>query len=450
MTAKDPETLRQQILDLAEQYGELTGTNTSFSPDDPRVSVSGKVVGGPEARLMTEAALDLWLTTGRFNDTFEGQLSDTFGLPWARTCNSGSSANLIAFSALTSPFAGPRKLEPGDEVITCATGFPTTVNPSLQTGMVPVFVDVEPETYNIDVSQLEAALSDRTKAIMVAHTLGNPFDLGAVMRFAEAHNLFVIEDCCDALGSTYQGQHVGTFGDLATLSFYPAHHITMGEGGAVLGASPGLRRAVESFRDWGRDCWCAPGADNTCGRRFQQTLGQLPTGYDHKYVYSHLGYNLKITDMQAAAGVAQMKRLDGFIADRKRNWQTLNTLLADLDEAFVRPKATANSDPSWFGYCLSIRDNRLDRTELLQALNAAGVATRLLFAGNLIRQPYMQGRAFRTIGDLTEADRVMTHAFWLGVHPGLSDDHLEYVSRMLHALVHNTPLPKTVPDHVAS
>lgn len=441
MTQKRPEQLRKEILDLAEQYGQMTQTKLDFNTASPQVSVSGKVVGGSEARMMVDASLDMWLTTGRFNDQFEDALKARFPLPWARTCNSGSSANLIAFSALTSDLMGDRKLAPGDEVITCATGFPTTVNPSLQTGMVPVFVDVEMGTYNLDVSQLEAALSDRTRAIMLAHTLGNPFDLDAIMAFAEKHDLFVIEDCCDALGSTYKDKHVGTFGDLATLSFYPAHHITMGEGGAVLGAGAALRRAVESFRDWGRDCWCAPGADNTCGRRFDQTHGQLPHGYDHKYVYSHLGYNLKITDMQAAAGLAQLDRLDGFIADRKRNWQTLNTLLADLDDALIRPVATAGSDPSWFGYCLFVRDDTIDRTKITQALNSAGVATRLLFAGNLIRQPYMQGRTYRTIGDLAVADRVMTHGFWLGVHPGLTDDHLQYASDVLHAAIHNTPMP---------
>ncbi len=402
---------------------------------DP-VPPSGKVVGDPEKDAMIDAALDAWLTTGRFNDAFEARLAAFVGTAHALTVNSGSSANLVAFSTLTSPRLGERAIKPGDEVITVAAGFPTTVNPIIQNGAVPVFVDVTLPGYNIDVAMLEAALSPRTKAIMIAHTLGNPFDLDAVCAFAEAHGLWLVEDCCDALGSTWKGRKVGTFGHLATLSFYPAHHITMGEGGAVLTSDPTLRQIAESFRDWGRDCWCKPGCDNTCGKRFGWQLGSLPQGYDHKYTYSHIGYNLKITDMQAACGLAQLDRLDGFIAARKRNFEHLSAALADTRDFLVLPEATPGSDPSWFGYPITLRPEAgVNRVDLLQYLDQHKIGTRLLFAGNLVRQPSMAGRNFRVVGKLPVADRIMRDTFWIGVWPGLTEAQLDYVACKLLSFV---------------
>src|ERR1051325_1425630 len=350
------------------------------------------------------------------------------------TTNSGSSANLLAATALTSHLLEDGALKPGDEVITCATGFPTTVNPLIQNGLVPVFLDVELGTYNIDVRLLEEAVTPRTRAIMIAHTLGNPFDLDAVTALAKKHDLLLVEDCCDALGATYRGKGVGTFGTLGTLSFYPAHHITMGEGGAVLCNSMIFKRIVESFRDWGRDCYCDPGKDNTCKRRFDWKLGELPYGYDHKFTYSHLGYNLKITDMQAAVGLAQLDRLDEFVATRRRNWQYLRDGLRDLENVFILPVPTANSDPSWFGFCLTVRpEASLDRNDLLVYLNnERKVGTRLLFGGNLTRQPYMLGRNFRVVGDLHNSDLVMNRTFWVGLYPGLTRDHLDHTIASIH------------------
>lgn len=395
---------------------------------DP-VPASGKVVGDAEKDAMIDAALDAWLTTGRFNDAFEKRLASFVGTRFALTVNSGSSANLVAFSALTSPTLGDRAIRPGDEVITVAAGFPTTVNPILQNGAVPVFVDVCLPTYNIDVTMLEAALSPRTKAIMIAHTLGNPFDLDAVCAFAEQHGLWLIEDCCDALGSTWKGRKVGTFGHLATLSFYPAHHITMGEGGAVLTNDPQLRQIAESFRDWGRDCWCKPGCDNTCGKRFGWQLGSLPAGYDHKYTYSHIGYNLKITDMQAACGLAQLDRLEGFIEARKRNFAHLSAALADVEDFLILPEASSGSDPSWFGFPVTLRKEAgINRVDLLEYLDQHKIGTRLLFAGNLVRQPSMSGRDVRVVGDLPVADRIMRDTFWIGVWPGLTETQLDYAA----------------------
>jgi CDP-6-deoxy-D-xylo-4-hexulose-3-dehydrase len=374
---------------------------------------------------MTEAVLDGWLTTGRFNEAFEKRLAKYLGRRAVLTTNSGSSANLVAFSALTSPRLGERAIKPGDEVIGVAAGFPTTVNPILQFGAVPVFVDVELPTYNIDPAKIEAAIGPRTKAIMLAHTLGNPFDLAKVRALCDTYNLWLIEDCCDALGSTYGGQMVGTFGDIGTLSFYPAHHITMGEGGAVFTNNPLLKRIMESFRDWGRDCYCEPGQDNTCKQRFCQQLGALPEGYDHKYTYSHLGYNLKITDMQAACALAQMDRLEGFIEARKRNFAWLSEHLAACEPFLILPQATAGSDPSWFGFPLTLRDGcGFKRVELVRYLDTQGVGTRLLFAGNLVRQPYMEGRNFRISGELTLTDKVMNDTFWIGLWPGLGEAHL--------------------------
>lgn len=426
--------LRQQIADLVGRYAELQMAPAPFVPGQGTVPPSGKVLGAPELQAMTEAVLDGWLTTGRFNEAFEKRLAKYLGRRCVLTTNSGSSANLLAFSALTSSRLGDRAIKPGDEVIGVAAGFPTTVNPILQFGAVPVFVDVELPTYNIDPRKIEAAIGPKTKAIMLAHTLGNPFDLGMVRSLCDKYGLWLIEDCCDALGATYQNQMVGTFGDIGTLSFYPAHHITMGEGGAVFTNSPMLKRIIESFRDWGRDCYCAPGEDNTCGKRFCWQLGELPEGYDHKYTYSHLGYNLKITDMQAACALAQMDRVDDFIAARKRNFAWLTQRLAGCSDFLILPQATPSSDPSWFGYPMTLRDGSgIRRVELLRHLDAQGVGTRLLFAGNLTRQPYMQGRNFRVSGELTVTDKIMNDTFWIGVWPGLGEEHLEHVARCLES-----------------
>lgn len=419
--------LRAQIACLVEAYAEQAYASRPFEPGKTLVPPAGKVLGAPELKHMVEAALDGWLTTGRFNDWFEKRLSEFLGVRHVLTVNSGSSANLVAFMALTSPRLGDRAIRPGDEVIGVAAGFPTTVNPILQAGAVPVFVDVSLPTYNIDPTLIEAAITPRTKAIMLAHTLGNPFNLEVVTDLCRKHGLWLVEDCCDALGSTYQGQKVGTFGDIGTLSFYPAHHLTMGEGGAVFTRSAELRKILESFRDWGRDCFCPPGKDNTCCNRFGWKLGELPQGYDHKYIYSHLGYNLKITDMQAACGLAQLDRLEGFIAARKANFAFLRDRLQRCEEHLILPEATEGSDPSWFGFLLSIREGaRAQRLDLLNHLNERRIGTRLLFAGNLVRQPYMAGRTFRVSGDLRNTDFVMNRTFWIGVYPGLTEEMLDY------------------------
>ena len=421
--------LRQKILELVEQYAAAAPAPGAFQPGQTVIPPSGKVVGAPEMKLMVEASLDAWLTTGRFNAAFEARLAQRLGVKHVLTTNSGSSANLLAFAALTSPLLGERAIRPGDEVIGVAAGFPTTVNPILQCGAVPVLVDVHLPTYNVDVAQLEAAITPRTRAVMLAHTLGNPYNLDVVTRLCRQHGLWLVEDCCDALGSTYHGQLVGTFGDIATLSFYPAHHITMGEGGAVFTNDDILRRAAESLRDWGRDCWCAPGRDNTCGKRYCWKLGALPEGYDHKYTYSHLGYNLKITDMQAACALAQLDRLDGFIAARRRNFARLHERLRHCEEFLLLPEATPSSDPSWFGFPITLRpEANLRRVDLLTHLDQHAIGTRLLFAGNLTRQPYMQGRNFRVAGPLTNTDTVMNDTFWIGLYPGLSDNQLDYAA----------------------
>lgn len=427
---------RQHILDAVSAYAAEKYRPADFRPGIDAVPVSGKVLGPEELVSMVDASLDGWLTTGRFNETFEKRLAEWLGVKHLLTCNSGSSANLLAISALTSPTLGERALKPGDEVITAAAGFPTTVNPILQNGLVPVFVDSHIPTYNPLPEAIAAAITPQTRAIMIAHTLGNPYDVAAIRQLADAHGLWLVEDCCDALGSTFDGRKVGTYGHIGTLSFYPAHHITMGEGGAVFTSDDVLKRAIESFRDWGRDCWCNPGCDNTCGKRFDWQLGDLPHGYDHKYVYSHLGYNLKISDMQAACGLAQLDRLDAFIAGRKRNFAGLSQRLEGLQEFFVLPEATPGSDPSWFGYPVTIRDEAIfDRVELLRYLDQHKIATRLLFAGNLTRQPYMRGRNYRVAGSLENADRIMNQTFWIGVWPGLTPDHLDYVASRLAEFV---------------
>lgn len=423
----EPE-FRKLIIDLVGQYAEVHHAQKPFVPGESVVPVSGKVYGAKDMQLLAESALDFWLTTGRFNTEFEARLSKYIGVDHTLTVNSGSSANLVAFSTLTSHYLRNDALKAGDEMITVATGFPTTINPSLQYGIVPVFVDVDIPTYNIKPEMIEAAVTEKTRAIMVAHTLGNPFDVAEVMRVAEKYNLFVVEDCCDALGATYDGKHVGTFGHMGTLSFYPAHHITMGEGGAVFTDKPRLKRVMESMRDWGRDCWCAPGVDNTCGKRFCRRLGDLPFGYDHKYTYSHCGYNLKITDMQAAVGLAQLDRLDGFVAARRRNFKLITELLRPLEDVLILPEATPRSDPSWFGYPITLREGTsFTRDDVVKHLNDMKIGTRLLFGGNITRQPYMKGRNYRVVGDLTNSDIVTERTFWIGVYPGLGESEIGYM-----------------------
>ncbi len=425
---QDPEALRSTILDLVGRYHELAHVQKPFIPGSSAVPVSGRVYDSSDMKMLVDSALDFWLTTGRFNAEFESKLAKRIGVRHALTVNSGSSANLVAFSALTSPRQKGRQLKPGDEIITCATGFPTTVNPAIMWNMTPVFVDVDIPTYNIKVDAIEDAITPRTKAIMVAHTLGNPFDVKAIKEICDRRGLLLIEDCCDALGATVDGQHVGTFGDIGTLSFYPAHHITMGEGGAVFTNSHHLKKVMESFRDWGRDCYCDPGCDNTCNKRFGWKLGDLPKGYDHKYVYSHLGFNLKITDMQAAVGVAQLEHLDGFIADRRRNFEALKKGLKAFEDFMILPEATAGTEPSWFGFPITLRENApFTRDELSIHLNDRKIGTRLLFGGNLIRQPYMKGRDFRVVGSLENADIIVDRTMWIGVYPGLDQRHVDYI-----------------------
>lgn len=424
---RSPAELRAQILDLATQYYEEAFPGTDFVPGRSAVPVSGKVIGGDDIRSVVDSVLDAWFTTGRFAEEFERKLARFVGVRQASLVNSGSSANLVALSALTSPKLEERRLRAGDEVITVAAGFPTTVNPIIQNRLVPVFVDVTLPTYELDVSQLEAARSEKTRAIMVAHTLGNTFDLDAVVAFARKHNLWLIEDCCDALGSTWKGRNVGTFGDIATVSFYPAHHITMGEGGAVLTDKPSLGALIESFRDWGRDCWCHTGKDNTCGKRFDWQLGSLPCGYDHKYTYSHVGYNLKATDMQAALGLSQIAKLPEFIEKRKENFRYLRSKLEPLSEFFLLPEPTPGSDPSWFGFPIGVRENApFRRDELVRSLDEKRIGTRLLFGGNLLRQPAYQEIEYRKIGNLPNTDFVMNQVFWIGVYPGLTRAMLDY------------------------
>jgi len=426
--------LRAQIKQLVAEYAAHSFAPKPFVPGQTPIPASGKVLGAEELQHMVEASLDAWLTTGRFNDAFERRLAEFIGAKHALTTNSGSSANLLAFSALTSPQLGERALKPGDEVITVAAGFPTTVNPTLLYGMIPVFVDIHIPTYNIDPGQIDAAVSSKTRAIMVAHTLGNPFDVAEVTRIAKKHNLWLVEDCCDALGSTYGGRRVGTFGHIGTVSFYPAHHITMGEGGAVFTNDDDLKRIIESFRDWGRDCYCDPGMENTCGKRFGWQLGTLPFGYDHKYTYSHLGFNLKITDLQAAVGLAQLERLPGFIEIRKRNFAFLKARLRDSEDFLLLPEATVNSDPSWFGFPITVRESAAaNRAHIQQYCDQYKIGTRLLFAGNLVRQPYMAGRAHRVAGALDNTNRVMSDTFWIGVYPGLTEEMLEYAVSKIEA-----------------
>ena len=424
--------VRDQILDLVDDYSEINFKNMEFIPGVSEVPVSGKVIGNLELKNMVEASLDGWLTTGRFNEQFEKKLAIFLGIKCLLTVNSGSSANLIAFSTLTSPKLKERAIQKGDEVISVAASFPTTVNPIIQFGAIPVFIDVKIPTYNIDENLVEEAITKKTKAIMLAHTLGNPFNVKRIREICDKYNLWLIEDSCDALGSRYNGQNVGTFGDLATLSFYPAHHITMGEGGAVFTNSKKLERIAESFRDWGRDCYCEPGKDNTCNKRFGWKLGDLPSGYDHKYTYSHMGYNMKITDMQAACGLAQLESLEKFIKKRKENFNFLYDNLKDLEDFLILPEAEDKSDPSWFGFPLSLKESdKYNRNDLVQHLNQSKIGTRLLFSGNLTKQPFMKNVNYKIHKSLDNTDLIMNNTFWIGLYPGLSTRHLQYTVEKL-------------------
>ncbi|MDO8682993.1 MAG: lipopolysaccharide biosynthesis protein RfbH [Armatimonadota bacterium] len=421
--------LRARILDLVAEYYCAAFPAKDFVPGKTHVPVSGKVFDASELQHLVDASLDFWLTTGRFAARFEPEFARAMGMQYSILVNSGSSADLLAISCLTSPKLGERRLKPGDEVITVAAGFPTTVNPIIQNQLVPVFVDATIPTYNADVTQIEEAYSERTRAVIFAHMLGNPFDLDAVADFARKHDLWLIEDCCDAVGASYGGEKVGTFGDLATASFYPAHQITMGEGGCVLTNQPLLKTLVESFRDWGRDCWCDPGKDNTCARRFEWKLGELPHGYDHKYTYSHIGYNLKATDMQAAVGLAQLQKLPEFVETRRRNFQILRESLKDLEEFLILPEATPNTEPSWFGFPITVRaEAPFTRDELVRRLDMRNIGCRLLFGGNLVCQPAYKEVEYRIVGDLSGSSAIMERSFWIGVFPGLTQEMLDYVA----------------------
>ena len=445
MTEREKRLTAEILARVRELAGERFAEPRRFVPGETPVGYAGRVYDAEEMVNLVDSALEFWLTAGRFSRAFEEKLAGYYGVRHASLVNSGSSANLVAFSALTSPNLGDRRIRPGDEVITVAAGFPTTVFPIFQFGAVPVFVDITIPQYNIDVSRLEEALSPRTRAVMVAHTLGNPFDLDAVTAFCKRHGLWLVEDNCDANGSTYRGRKTGTFGDLATLSFYPPHHMTMGEGGAVLSHTGMMNRIVNSFRDWGRDCWCDPGKDNTCGKRFGWQQGDLPAGYDHKYTFTHMGYNLKVTDMQAAVGLAQLDKLESFGAARRENWAFYRRAFADLDDVLILPEAAPESEPSWFGFLLTVRaDAPFTRDDIVRELEEKKVQTRMLFAGNLVRQPSIVGwskdrRAagtavpYRIVGDLSNTDTVMNRSFWVGVYPGLTPPMREWVADVVRS-----------------
>ena len=429
MISSKKKNLKNKISNLVKKYSDLEFKKKKFIPGKTTIPPTGKVIGDVELQNMVEASLDGWLTAGRFNKSFEEKLAKFIGIKQLITVNSGSSANLIAFSTLTSSKLKERAIKPLDEIISVAAGFPTTINPIVQFGAVPVFVDVKIPTYNIDETLIEAAITNKTKAIMIAHTLGNPFNLKAIKSICEKYNLWLIEDSCDALGSTYEGKMVGTFGDLSTLSFYPAHHITMGEGGAVFTNSIRLKMIAQSFRDWGRDCFCEPGQENTCGKRFDWKLGDLPEGYDHKYIYSHAGYNMKITDMQAACGLAQVGRVKKFIKNRKSNFKYIYERLKPFEEFLILPKATENSDPSWFGFPITLRDNLpFNRNKLLRYLDSKKIGFRLLFSGNVTKQPYMMEKRFRVSGNLNNTTTIMNNTFWVGVYPGLLREELDFLT----------------------
>ena len=428
--------IRNKIMELISQYAEDVHSKKPFIPGKSSIPVSGRVFGGKEIQMLVSSSLDFWLTTGRFNEEFEKRLGKFLGVKFVITTNSGSSANLLALSSLTSEQLGEKSLKPGDEVITVAAGFPTTVNPILQNNLIPIFIDVQIPSYVIDENLIEENITKKTKAIMIAHTLGNAFNIKNITDIARKHNLWLIEDCCDALGTTYDEKFVGTFGDLSTLSFYPAHHITMGEGGAVLTNNPQLKRIVESFRDWGRDCYCPTGKSNTCGKRFEWKLGDLPFGYDHKYTYSHVGYNLKITDMQAAIGLAQLDRLPEFIKIRKENFELLYSGLSSFEKFLILPSSSENCKPSWFGFPITVKDNiPFSRESLVNYLTSKLVDTRPIFAGNLIKQPYFKNKTFRTSKTLSNTDKIMNQSFWIGVFPGLSKDMLEYTIKQFETFI---------------
>ena len=431
-------SIKEQILDLSDSFFKEHFPSQPFIAGQTYIPASGKVLDASDLKNLMEASLDMWLTAGRFANQFEKELAQKFGFMKSLLTVSGSAANLLAFATLTSPQLGEKAIKPGDEIITVAAGFPTTVAPIVQYGCLPVFLDIDLSTHNIDVSKLEEALSQRTKAIMLAHSLGNPFNLAVVSAFAKKHNLYLIEDTCDAFGATYDNKMVGTFGDLATLSFYPAHHITMGEGGAILSKDNRLLKITESFRDWGRDCWCPPGKDNTCGKRFEWQLGELPFGYDHKYTYSHVGYNLKVSDMQAAIGCSQLKKIDYFIEKRRSNFNFLKEsfIKEGLDEYFILPEATPNSNPSWFGFLLTVKDSAVfSRNKVTQYLEERKIGTRLLFAGNLIKQPAFANVKYRVVGELTNTDKVMQNSFWIGVWPGIDHERLNYMIEIFKQMV---------------
>ncbi len=428
--------LRKKILSLVSEYFKLAHIEKPFLPGKSIIPVSGKIFDNNELETLVASSLDFWLTTGRFNDEFEKQLAKIVGVKFVLTTNSGSSANLLALSALTSEKLGDKALKHGDEVITVAAGFPTTINPILQNNLIPVFVDVDIHTCAVNTNLLEKAISRKTKAIILAHTLGNPFDIEKVKSIASKNDLWLVEDCCDALGTSYQNNHVGTFGDIATLSFYPAHQITMGEGGAILTNNPKLKMIIESFRDWGRDCFCAPGKSTTCGKRLDWTLGDLPHGYDHKYTYSHVGYNLKITEMQAAVGLAQLGKLPNFISTRKKNFQFLRENLDFLSKYLILPESTHNSEPAWFGFPMTLRDDiPFSRDEIISFLASKMIDTRPLFAGNITKQPYFSGKLYRVYGNLKNTDRIMNNTFWIGTYPGLNEEMLRYVVEQFHEFI---------------
>lgn len=419
--------MRSEVLEASKKFFQSQGQR-KIVPGQDYIPVSGKVIEEDDLTNMIDSCLDMWLTTGRFAKDFEKQFAAFMEQRYCLLVNSGSSANLVAFSALASPVLGADAVKPGDEVITVAAGFPTTVNPIIQNGCIPVFIDVEPETHQVDVARLEKALSPKTSAVMIAHTLGNPFNVKAVKEFCNKHNLWLVEDCCDAVGARHHGKMVGTFGDIATVSFYPAHHMTMGEGGAVLMSEHRLKKIAESFRDWGRDCWCPTGVDNSCNKRFGWKLGELPEGYDHKYIYTHIGYNLKVTDMQAAIGLSQLRKLPKFIEARNANAAYLTKKLEHLSQYISLPRASADSEPSWFGYPITIKDSRISRNVLVKFLEGNKIGTRLLFAGNLMRQPLYDHVPTRVVGDLTNTDKIMNDTFWTGVFPAIKQEHLDYIA----------------------
>lgn len=429
------ETTRSAVIEAARAHHRALPPR-KIVPGQDYIPVTGKVLDEDDLVNLVDSSLDMWLTAGRFATEFERSFAQSFGTKFALLVNSGSSANLVAFTALTSPRLGDRRIKRGDEVITVAAGFPTTVNPIIQNGCVPVFVDVLLGTYEIDITKLEAALSPKTKAVMIAHTLGNAFDVKAVKEFCDRHGLWLVEDCCDALGATVDGKPIGTYGDIATVSFYPAHHITMGEGGAVCMSNVQLKLAAESIRDWGRDCWCPPGKDNTCKKRYDWQLGDLPEGYDHKYIYSHIGYNLKVSDMQAAVGVSQLKKLPGFIERRRENFNYLSSKMADLEGDLILPKSLKGSSPSWFGFALTVEPRAgITRNALVKRLESEKIGTRLLFGGHLLKQPAYKGIEHRVVGDLKNTERIMHDTFWVGVWPGLEKVHLDYISDRIHAAI---------------